>query len=190
MRSAGGRGGGAGAGGGGGRGRGGAGGGNALTFPDQADPGYMPSSPCGGGGGFGGRGGGNPNAGVYVIPGKYNVALVSGGKVLDTKSVNIIMDPAVKFTVAERARYNAIVADLHSMQDKGAPIAAALFTMVPQIRAIDTALATRSDVPASVKTKYAAVKKQFESLAPKFGVSTTPPVAGAGAPIGGGGGRG
>jgi photosystem II stability/assembly factor-like uncharacterized protein len=172
-----------------GGGRGGAGGGNAPAFPGQADPGYMPSSPCGGGGGgFGGRGGGNPNAGIYVIPGKYNVALVSGGKVVDTKSVNIIMDPAVKFTVAERARYNATLTDLHAMQEKGAPIATALFTMVPQIRAIDTALATRTDVPASVKTQFAAVKRQFESLAPKFGVATVPPVAGAGAGAGGGGG--
>src|SRR6185436_1897538 len=83
-------------GGGGGAGRGGAGGGNAPAFPPQADPGYMASNPCGGGGGFGGRGGGNPNAGIYVMPGKYNVALVSGGKVLDTKPVTIIMDPAVR----------------------------------------------------------------------------------------------
>jgi photosystem II stability/assembly factor-like uncharacterized protein len=174
----------------GGGGRGGAGGGNAPAFPQQADPGYMPVNPCGGGaGGFGGRGGGNPNAGVYVVPGKYNVALVSGGKVLDTKPVTIIMDPAVKFTVAERARYNAIVSDLHAMQEKAAPTAAALFTMVPQFRAIDTALATRSDIPSAVKTQFAALKRQFESLAPKFGVSTTPPVAGAGAG-GGGGGRG
>ena len=174
-------------------GRGGAGGGNAPAFPQQADPGYMPSNPCGGaGGGFGGRGGGNPAAGIYVMPGKYNVALVSGGKVVDTKPVTIIMDPAIRFTVAERARYNALLADLHSMQDKGAPIASALFTMVPQIRAIDTALATRTDVPASVKTQFAAVKRQFEALAPKFGVPTVPPTpqAGAGGGGGGGGGRG
>jgi photosystem II stability/assembly factor-like uncharacterized protein len=174
---------------GGGGGRGGAGGGNAPAFPQQADPGYMPSNPCGGGAGFGGRGGGNPNAGIYVMPGKYNVALVSGGKVIDTKPINIIMDPAVKFTVAERARYNAILADLHSMQEKAGPLNAALFTMVPQMRAIDTALATRTDVPASVKTQFAAVKRQFEVLAPKFGVSIVPPAAGQGAG-GGGGGRG
>jgi photosystem II stability/assembly factor-like uncharacterized protein len=174
-------------------GRGGAGGGNAPAFPQQAEPGYMAANPCGGagGGGGGGRGGGNPAAGVYVVPGKYTVALVGGGKVIDTKSVQIIMDPAVKLTVAERARYNAILTDLHSMQDKGAPIAAALFTMVPQVRAIDTALATRSDVPAAVKTQWAAVKKQFETLAPKFGVPTTPPAAqGAGGGGRGGGGFG
>jgi photosystem II stability/assembly factor-like uncharacterized protein len=174
----------------GGGGRGGAGGGNAATFPGQAAPGYMPSNPCagGGGGGFGGRGG-NPAAGYYVMPGKYTVALVSGGKVIDTKPITIIMDPAVKFTVAERARYNAILADLQSMQEKGAPTAAALFTMVPQIRAIDTALSTRTDVPASVKTRFAAVKRQFETIAPRFGVPTVPPTAGQGAG-GGGGGRG
>jgi hypothetical protein len=174
---------------GGGAGRGGAGGGNAPTFPGQAEPGYMPSNPCGGaGGGFGGRGGGNPNAGIYVMPGRYTVSLVSGGRVLDSKTMNIIMDPAVKFTVAERARYNAILVDLHSMQEKAGPIAVALFTMVPQMRAIDTALATRSDIPAGVKTQFAAVKRQFESLAPKFGVPTVPPAAGAGAGGGGGGG--
>jgi photosystem II stability/assembly factor-like uncharacterized protein len=173
---------------GGGAGRGGAGGGNAPAFPPQAEPGYMAENPCGGGGGgFGGRGGGNPNAGFYVMPGKYNVALVSGGKVLDTKPITIIMDPAVKFTVAERTRYNAILADLQSMQEKGAPIASALSTMAPQIRAIDTALANRSDVPAAVKTQFAAVKRQFESIAPKFGVSTTAPTGNQGA---GGGGRG
>jgi hypothetical protein len=177
------------AGGGGGGGGGGRAGGNA--FPQQADPGYLPASPCGGGG-FGGRGGGgNPTAGVYVMPGRYNVALVSGGKTLDTKPMTIIMDPAVKFTVAERARYNAILADLHDLQGRGAPLATALLTMAPQIRTIDTLLATRSDVPASARTQFAAVKRQFESLAPRFGVPiTAPPAAGGGGGGGGGGGRG
>jgi photosystem II stability/assembly factor-like uncharacterized protein len=172
-------------GGGGGRG---AGRGNASQFPPQAEPGYMAESPCGGGGGggFGGRGG-SPNAGYYVAPGKYTVALVSAGKVLDTKPLTVVMDPEVKFTVAERARYNAILADLQSMQERGAPVASALFTMVPQVRAIDTALATRSDVPASVKAQFAAVKRQFQSLAPKFGVPTTPSAPNA---FAGGGGRG
>jgi photosystem II stability/assembly factor-like uncharacterized protein len=170
-----------------GGGRGAGAGGNAPAFPPQADPGYMPSNPCGGaGGGFGGRGGGNPNAGIYVMPGKYNIALVSGGKVLDTKPMTIVMDPAVKFTAAEQRRYNDIVSDLHEMQKRTAPTAAALFTMVPQFRAIDTALATRSDVPAAVKTQFAALKRQFESLAPKFGVQTAQPAPAAGA----GGGRG
>ena len=112
------------------------------------------------------------------MPGRYNVALVSGGKTLDTKPMTIIMDPAVKFTVAERARYNAILADLHDLQGRGAPFVTALFTMAAQVRAIDTALATRSDVPASAKTQFAAVKRQFESIAPKFGVPIAPPVAG------------
>ena len=38
-----------------------------------------------------------------------------------------------------------------------------------------------------MKTQFAAVKKQFESIAPKFGVPLVPPTAGAG---GAGGGRG
>jgi photosystem II stability/assembly factor-like uncharacterized protein len=178
---------GGGRGGAGGGGRGGAGRGGS-SFPRQAEPGYMAEDPCGGGaGGFGGFGGGGATTqGPYVLPGRYNVALVSGGKLLDTKPLTVIMDPAVKFTVAERNRYNAIVTDLHAMQGRGAPIMAALSTMVPQFRAIDTALATRSDVPAAVKTRFTALKKQFDALAPKFMM-----VPAAGAPAGaGGGGRG
>ncbi|MEO5567877.1 MAG: hypothetical protein ABIR92_05265, partial [Gemmatimonadaceae bacterium] len=166
--------------GGGGAGRGGAG----AQFPAQADAGYLPLNPCGGGGGGRGGfgGGGNPMQGPHVIPGRYNVALVSNGKVLDTKPMTIIMDPAVRFTVAERKRYNDIVTDLHTLQGRAAPIAAALFTMTPQMRAIDTALTMRSDVPAAVKTQFATLKKQFDVLAPKFGVvaPVTPQVGGGG----------
>ena len=173
--------------GGGGGGRGGAGSPGAPTFPPQAPPGYLAENPCGGGGAFGGRGGGGAtNVGPHVIPGRYNVALVSGGKVLDTKPMTIIMDPAVRFTVAERKRYNDIVSDLHTMQGRGATIAAALNTMMPQMSAIETSLSSRNDVPAAVKTQFAALKKQFEGLTPRFGVVPAP-APGAG---GGGGGRG
>jgi photosystem II stability/assembly factor-like uncharacterized protein len=167
---------------GGGGGRGGAG--RGAQFPPQAEPGYKPENPCGGAGGFGGGFGGGAGAttqGPHVIPGKYNVALVSGGKVLDTKPMTVIMDPVVKMTVAERKRYNDVITDLHTLQGRGAPIVAAMFTMIPQFRAIDTALATRSDVPAAVKARFTALKKQFDALAPKFGaVAPTAPQAGGG----------
>lgn len=165
-----------------GGGRGGAG--RGAQFPPQAEPGYKAENPCGSAGAFGGGFGGGGGAtvqGPHVIPGKYNVALVSGGKVLDSKPMTVIMDPVVKMTVAERKRYNDVVADLHALQGRGAPIAAAMFTMIPQFRAIDTALATRGDVPAPVKTRFAALKKQFDALAPQFGaVVPAVPQAGGG----------
>ena len=52
--------------------------------------GHLPEFPCG----FaGGRGGGGAGAGPQVPPGTYSVALVAGGKTLETKSIKVVMDP-------------------------------------------------------------------------------------------------
>jgi hypothetical protein len=181
-------------GGGGGRGAGGGGGGRGAAarggvpqFPDQAEPGYMPSNPCGGAGGRGGFGGfGGGAQAPYVMPGKYNVALLSNGKVIDTRPMTIIMDPAVRMTVAERKRYNDIVNDLQMLHERGQKVASALGTMMPQMKVIDSTLNARSDVPAAVKTQFASLKKEYDALAPHFGVGTAP----ATPPVGGGRGAG
>jgi len=149
-------------------------------------------NPCtgGGGGGFGGFGGGGAaTQAPHVMPGKYNVSLVSAGKVLDTKPITVIMDPAVKMTMAERAQYNTIVTDLHSMHERGSKIAGALGAMNPQMRTIDSTLNARNDVPAAVKTQFAALKREFDALAPRFGIGgAAPPAGGGGGGRGGGGG--
>jgi photosystem II stability/assembly factor-like uncharacterized protein len=64
--------------------------------------GHLPEFPCG----FAsGRGGGGAGAGPQVVPGTYSVALVAGGKTLETKSIKIVMDPAVTMTDANRQRW-------------------------------------------------------------------------------------
>ena len=85
----------------------------------------MPMNPCGGGagggrgggGGFGGGGGGN--AGPFVMPGTYNVALVVDGKAVETKPIKVIADPESQMNDLQRKRYNDILMDLHDMQRKG-----------------------------------------------------------------------
>ena len=189
-----------GGGGGGGRGGAGGGGGGRGGIPGVPAPaptaGYMPMNPCaapgpaggggGGGGGFGGFGGGG-NAGPHVAPGTYTVALMVDGKSVDTKPMKIVMDPEVRMADASRARYNAIVVDLHDLQRRGTEMAAKLNALHPQM--VDAASKVAgSSAPAAAKTQFEALNKDYEALRVKFGVPT--PVAAPGGFGGGGGGGG
>ena len=160
--------------------------------------GYLAEDPCapaggaggfggggGGGGGFGGRGGGGGTQGPHVLPGTYTVALVSDGKVVDTKSLTIAMDPQVQMTTLARAQYNTLLMDLHGMHRRGADVAAQLTALYAEMQKVVPKVDSSSATPA-VKTQFAAFRKEFDALRPKFGIGI-PAVTFA---PGGGGGRG
>lgn len=189
--------------GGGGAGRGAGGGGTpggggrgARPVADVPQPlpasGYMPDDPCsdgttaGRGGGFGGFGGGG-NAGPHVPPGTYTVALVAGGRTLDSKPMRIIMDPEARLTASERTRWNAITAELHDAQRRGNEIQHKLNTLHPQMTDIAGKIGGLANVPAPVKSQFEALNRNYEAVRVKFGV---PVAAGAPGRGGGGGGRG
>ncbi len=175
--------------GGGGGGQGGAGG--VRTVPGIPEPlppvGYLPENPCappagqgGGGGGFGGFGGGNQ--GPMVAPGSYTVALVADGKVLDTKPLRLVMDPLVQLT--DRARYNALLTDLHDVQRRATDAARPLAALNTEIGRVAVKVDS-SAAPANVKADWAAFRKDFDAVRAKFGVGI--PVGGFGGGGGGGG---
>ncbi len=150
------------------------------------DAGYLPENPCGGGGGRGGggfgRGGGGPQ-GPYVLPGTYNVALVVGGKVADTKAMKVVMDPTIQMSDAQLKRYYDILTDLHDIQRRGEEAAQAMNPFYAQMQEIAGRIDGMSNVPAAVKTQFKALNDQFDEARVKFGV---PSAAGGG----GRGGRG
>ena len=175
-------------------GRGGGRGGLAVPGVPQPMPsvGYMAASPCGDsdqggrGGGFGGFGGGN--AGPHVAPGSYTVALVAGGRTLDSKPMRIIMDPEARLAGAERSRWNAITMELHDAQRRGNEVQASLNTLHPQMTDIAGKIGGMANVPAAVKAQFESLNRDYEAVRVKFGVPS-----GAAAPAGrggGGGGRG
>jgi photosystem II stability/assembly factor-like uncharacterized protein len=185
--------------GGGGGGRGGRGGQAAPGVPQPVpSAGYLPMNPCvtpgdsatggrgGGGGGFGG-GGGLGGPAPYVIPATYTVALVSGTKVLDSKTLKIVFDPDVHFAPGEHERYGAIVNDLHALQRRGVAMATALNSLYPQMTEAAKSVSEKSDIPANVKSQFESLNKEFDAVRKKFGV---PLNANAGGRGGGGGGRG
>jgi hypothetical protein len=166
-------------GGGGGAGGGRGGGGNNVPQPDA---GYMPSNPCGGAGGGGGRGGGGGGgaaAGPMVLPGTYNVALVVGGKTIETKPLKIVGDPELQMD-ANRKHATEVAMDLHEIQKKGQTAADALTSVDTQMAELATKV-KESKAPDAVKAQFDAFAKEFDSVKAKFGV---------GAPAAGGGGRG
>ena len=155
----------------------------------EPDVGYKPASPCGDIAGVGTAGfgvGGPAHLGPYVMPATYNVALMSGDRALDTKRMRIIMDPAVKLADADRRRYDAIVMELHNAQRSGMQTAARLNAVYPQMTAASTKMKSATNAPASLKSQFDALAKQFDAVRVKFGV----PAAPAGRGGGGGGGRG
>ncbi len=174
----------------GGRGGGGRGGAAASPVPDVPQPmpsaGYLPENPCGGGGGGGGGfGGGGANAGPYVAPGAYTVALMAGDRELERKPMRIIMDPEVRFTAQERARYQEILVDLHEMQRSASPVAAALTALNAQMDSV-VVKTEASTAPAALKAQVATLKRDFDAVRVKFGVAGAAPAPA----FGGGGGRG
>jgi hypothetical protein len=151
--------------------------------------GHSPEFPCG----FAsGRGGGGAGAGPQVVPGTYSVALVAGGKTLETKSIKIVMDPAVTMTDANRQRWNAILMDLHDLQRRGTQTETQLAALNSQMSDAASKVKAASDIPSSVKSQFDVLQKDFDAVRVKFGVgpSTDTTAAASGRGGRGGGGRG
>jgi Sortilin, neurotensin receptor 3, len=183
---------GGGAGGGGGRGRGAT---PAPAVPGVPVPpnaaGYLPINPCTGeppsaaGSPFGG-GGVAANLAPQVVPGTYTVALVSGGKTLDSKPIRVIMDPGIPaFTEVAHRRWNEVILDLQDAQRRGNATERRLSALNPQMVAAATKVQSAANVPEAVKKQFADLNTQFDSVRVKFGVGVVAPVG-----RGGGGGRG
>jgi photosystem II stability/assembly factor-like uncharacterized protein len=154
----------------------------ATPAPEQTGFGAGCTAPAtGGGGGFGGGGGGT--AGPYVIGGVYNVALIVGGKTVDTKPLRVNDDPEVLLTSAERKKNFDLAMELHAMQPRITDAGAAHASLTRQMNELSTTIAGRNDVPADVKASFDAFNKELAALAPKVAL----PQGGRG---GGGGGRG
>jgi hypothetical protein len=119
------------------------------------------------------------------MPATYTVALVEGGKVLDSKPLKVIFDPDVHFAPGEHERYNAIVVDLHGIQRRGTEAAGALNRLYPQMTEAAKKVAASTSVPANVKAQFESLNKDFDALRKKFGVPLNTGAAG-----GRGGGRG
>jgi photosystem II stability/assembly factor-like uncharacterized protein len=138
-----------------------------------ADPGYLSANPCdlgedeGGGGGFGGSG---ANAGPFVTPGTYDVALVVNGTTVDTKPMHIIMDPAVELSGVERVAYDEMLLSLHELQRRGTEMAGHLDALYAQVVEISGTISDMEDVPDDVKAQFSTFKEAFDELRVKFGV--------------------
>jgi hypothetical protein len=179
---------GAGGAGGGAGGRGARGGSAVPGVPGPLPTGFGAVNPCATGdssnAGRGGGGLGSPAP--YVMPGTYNVSLVSAGKVLDTRPMKVIGDPDVHFAAGDLARYNTTVTDLHEMQRRATVVASALNALYPQMTDAAKKVSENTAIPANVKTQFTALNKDFDAARKKFGVPIPVPAAGGR----GGGGRG
>jgi hypothetical protein len=108
--------------------------------------------------------------------------LLVDGKVVDSKPMKVVIDPANQMTDLQRRRYYDVVMDLHEMQKKGNEVAAALTPMQAQLTEIDSKSAS---LPPDIKAQFDAVNKEWATVKEKWGVAPPAPPAG-----GGGGGRG
>jgi hypothetical protein len=121
------------------------------------------------------------------MPGTYTVALMSGGKTLDSKSVKVVFDPDVHFAAGEHERYTAILNDLHALQRRGVAAAGALNALYPGMTDAAKKVSENSSLSPATKTQFETLNKEFDAVRKKFGV---PLNAGAAGGRGGGGGRG
>ncbi|WKW12610.1 hypothetical protein Strain138_001907 [Pseudogemmatithrix spongiicola] len=175
-------------------GQGGPGGGPSQQRPIPGvraplpDVGFRPENPCGGAGGFaGGFGfGGNANLGPYVAPGRYTVELIADGSVVDSKPLTVVADPALTWTVAERAAYDRLVMQLHDEHRRSATTVARLNTLRSQLSAAQQR-ADSLQLSADERASLAQLKARLDSVGPALGVGIAPQGGGAGGGGGGGG---
>jgi photosystem II stability/assembly factor-like uncharacterized protein len=171
------------AGGRGGRGAGGEGRGAAgQDAPGQAAQSGFGAGCAAPGGAFGGFGGGG-TAGPFVLPGTYTIALVIGGKTVDTKPLRVVADPEVALTQAERKKMYDMAMELHDLHRRAAPVANALSSIDRQLPELAKTIVSRADIPSDVKTSFEAFQKESAALVARL----VPPAGGRGF---GGGGRG
>ena len=122
------------------------------------------------------------------MPGTYTVALVVDGKTVESKSLTIVMDPLVPFTGAQRVAYNALATELHATQQAGAAAAAPMTALLAEVRKAAAKMDSTPTLADSVKTQFAAFRKDFDAVRAKLGAGA-PAVAfgpgGGGAGFGG-----
>ena len=121
------------------------------------------------------------------MPGTYTVALVVDGKTVESKSLTIVMDPLVPFTGAQRVAYNALATDLHTTQQAGAAAAVPMTALLAEVRKAAAKMDSTPTLADSVKTQFAAFRKDFDAVRAKLGAGA-PAVAfgpGGGAGFGG-----
>ena len=111
-----------------------------------------------------------------------------GGKVVDTKPMRVLPDPAIQMNDVQAKRYFDVVADLHEIQRRGSEMTAALNPLHTQMTEVGPKVKGMANVPDAVKTQFDAVSKEFDAVRVKFGVP--PPAAPQGGGRGGGGGFG
>jgi photosystem II stability/assembly factor-like uncharacterized protein len=141
---------------------------------------------CAGGGGAGGFGGGaGGNAGPFVLPGTYTVALVVDGKTVDTKPLKVVADPEVGLTAVERKRMFDMAMEMHELQRVATLVSGAITPLNARLGELAKEVAGQKDLPADVKTSFEALQKDVGAVAPRFA-----PAAGGRGGAGGGGGRG
>jgi hypothetical protein len=167
-----------GTGGGGAAGGRGGGGGARAEIPGVpaplADPGYLPANPCAGSGGGGG------NAGPFVTPGTYQISLIVNGNTVDTKPINIVMDPEVDLSGVDRLVYDEMLLSLHELQRRGTEVAGHLNVLFADLEAVADTIGDMDNVPGDVKEDLTGFQEAFDEVRVKFGV----PMAGGGGGFG------
>ena len=123
---------------------------------------------AGGGGGFGGgAGGGNP--GPYVLGGTYTVALVVDGKPVASKPLRVLPDPEVALTEVERKKMYDMAMEMHTLQIQAAEVATQLTPFNTRLTELVKEVASRTDVPADLKTSVETLAKDVAALTPQAG---------------------
>ena len=140
--------------------------------------------PTGGRGGGGGFGGGGGNAGPFVLPATYTVALVVDGKTVDTKPLRVIADADVALTALERTKLFDMAMEMHNLQRTAVEVSNALTPFNTRMQELAKEIAGKSDLPVSVKTDFDAFNKQLAVLVPKFAAGGGGRGGGGGAPGG------
>ena len=102
------------------------------------------------------------------------------GNTVDTKTIDVIKDPAIELSGVERVAYDEMLLSLHQIQGLGNQTATHLDALYAQVTEIADTLEDMEGVPDQVKADFSAYQEAFDNLRVRFGV----PI-----PAGGGGRR-
>ena len=100
------------------------------------------------------------------------------GRAVQTKTMNIVMDPEVQLTGVARTAYNTLVMDLHEAQRKGSETASRLTALNNELARV-AGQVDSSTIGDATKTQFRTLRSQLDLARAKFGLTT--------AAVGGGG---
>jgi photosystem II stability/assembly factor-like uncharacterized protein len=120
----------------------------------------------------------NPYAGPAVLPGEYRVALSVNGREVAARSVNVLPDPLIAISDADRHAWHDAALEVHELQRHSYEAAAAVGAASDQLETAAETVRRSGNLPAPVRAAVDDLAGRLTALRRQLGSSTPGDIVG------------